>query len=50
MIILLICVGHHPMAVDFNCFDSIDAIALERIFSDFSSQPSHNTTQKSKNN
>jgi hypothetical protein len=38
------------MAVDSNRFDSIDALALERILSDFSCQPSHNTTQKSKNN
>jgi hypothetical protein len=38
------------MAVDPNRFDSINALALECIFSDFSSQRSHNTTQKSKNN
>jgi hypothetical protein len=50
MIDLSICVGRHPMAVNPNLFDPIDALALERIFSAFSSQRSHNTTQKSKNN
>ncbi len=48
MIDLLICVGRRPMAVDSNCFDSIDAITLEHILSDFSSQPSHNTAKNPK--
>jgi hypothetical protein len=50
MINLSICVGRHLMAVDPNRFDSIDALAPVCIFSDFSAQRSHNTTQKLKNN